>query len=298
MKLFSRKRSLFPPPVFLLLFLLVASVVLAGCGQTARPGGQKPPVGQSPAGQNTAQQQPLALPVYYLKSADGEEYLVREIHYVSNTGDPVTAALEKLIAGRPVTPGAARVLPPDTKILGVKISNGLATVNFSPEVLKANVGAEGEALGIQSIVDTLTEFPEIKAVSFEVNGKVDQRTKDWWGHVGLYEQPFHRDVSRVYEPAIWVTHPTTNQIAGVPLLIKGSARVFEGAVTARLLDDQGRELARGTATASSAAPGRGDFEIQLKFTPPPSGKGTLEVFSLSPRDGSEQNKVTIPVRWP
>lgn len=298
MKLFSLKRFPFPPPLFLLLFLLVAAVAMAGCGQTARPGGQNQPSGQSPPGQGSAQQQPLALPVYYLKSANGEEYLVREIHYVSNAKDPETAALEKLIVGRPVTPGATRVLPPDTKILGLKINNGLATVNFSPEVLKANVGAEGEALGIQSIVDTLTEFPEIKGVSFEVNGKVDQRTKDWWGHVGLYEQPFHRDVSRVYEPAIWVTHPTANQIAGVPLLVKGSARVFEGHVIARLLDGQGRELARGTATASAGAPGRGDFEIRLKFTPPRSGQGTLEVFSPGPKDGSEQNKVIVPVRLP
>jgi hypothetical protein len=34
--------------------------------------------------------------------------------------------------------GASRA---DTKILGISITNGLATVDFSKEVLKANVGA-------------------------------------------------------------------------------------------------------------------------------------------------------------
>ncbi len=243
--------------------------------------------------------QSLFLAVYYVKSTGQESYLVREVHQVAPTKDPALAAVQELISGQPTTPGAMRILPPGTRVLDVTVKDGLATVNFSREVLEhPSTGAEGEALGIQSVVNTLTEFPDIRQVSFQVEGKVDERTRDWWGHVGLYDQPFRRDLSRVYEPAIWVTHPTPDQVAGVPLLVKGSARVFEGTVNARLLDSQGNVLVSAHTTATSGAPGRGDFEMRLNFKPPQDGKGILEVYSISARDGSVENKVTIPVRWP
>ncbi|SHI45893.1 Gmad2 immunoglobulin-like domain-containing protein [Desulfofundulus thermosubterraneus] len=243
--------------------------------------------------------QSLLLAVYYVKSTGQESYLVREVHKVPPAKDPALKAVQELISAEPSTPGAIRILPPNTKVLGVTVKDGLATVNFSREVLEhPSAGAEGEALGIQSVVNTLTEFPEIRQVSFQVEGKVDERTRDWWGHVGLYDQPFRRDLSRVYEPAIWVTHPTPDQVVGVPLLVKGSARVYEGTVNARLLDSQGKVLVSAYATATKAAPERGDFEMRLNFTPPQDGKGTLEVFSISAKDGSIENKVTIPVRWP
>lgn len=272
---------------FLSLFLLAG--LLSGCLRENRP------VNPSPKPHD---QRAFTVAVYYVKATEKGGYLVREVHQIPPTPDPARAALQELISGKTTTPGAIRVLPPDTRILGVIVNNGLATVNFSREVLKANVGSEGEALGIQSIVNTLTEFPEIQRVSLQVEGKVDARTQDWWGHVGLYDQPFRRDLSQVFEPAIWVTHPNPGQVAGVPLLVKGSARVFEGSVNARLLDGHGRILAKATTTASQKAPERGDFELRLHFKPPETSKGKLEVYSINPRNGSEENKVSITVTWP
>ncbi|MFZ5596673.1 MAG: Gmad2 immunoglobulin-like domain-containing protein [Bacillota bacterium] len=240
----------------------------------------------------------MDLAVYYVKFNNNDEYLVREIHRVPYTDNGPEAALNELIKTNPVTKDAARILPPDTKILGIEINEGRAVVNFSSEVLKASVGSLSEALGIQSIVNTLTEFPQIREVSFMVDGKNDSRTMDWWGHVGLYEQPFRRNLEKVIEPAIWVTHPVEDQAVGVPLLVKGSAMVFEGRVSARLLDENGKKLASGNCTASRGAPGRGDFEIQMTFTPPGKGNGVLEVYSASPKDGSDINMVRIPVKLP
>ncbi|MEA4924459.1 MAG: Gmad2 immunoglobulin-like domain-containing protein [Syntrophomonadaceae bacterium] len=234
--------------------------------------------------------------VYYLKFTDNEEYLVREVHQVEKTTEVAAAALNELINGNPVTPGAARVLPPETKVLGIKINQGLATVDFSADVLKANVGASGEALGIASIVNTLTEFPNIQRVSFTVEGQVD-KAMDWWGHVGLSQQPFQRDLANVNEPAIWVTSPATGQVITSPVEISGNARVFEATVNYRLKDAQGNVLAEGHANASQGAPGRGDFKGQLAFTTSEPGKGQLEVFEVSMKDGSDRNKVVIPVEW-
>jgi len=279
--------------VAILVLLLALGLLSSGCGdrtsQLSDPGQNTPaPVEPAPEMMDVA--------VYYVKSTEKEFYLVREVHQVEKTPEAAKAALNELIKGNPVTPDAARVLPADTKILGIKVEQGLATVDFSPEVLKANVGSSGEALGIASMVNTLTEFPTIQKVSFTVDGQVEKGI-DWWGHVGLYQQPFKRDLSNVFEPAIWVTAPIKDQIITSPVKISGNARVFEATVSYRIKDDNGNMLAQGFATATEGAPGRGDFTGELAFKPAGPGKGQIEVFEVSMKDGSDRNKVIIPVEW-
>jgi germination protein M len=278
-------RRLMKVPVFMLVLFL--GIFLSGCNnQTEQPDSSDQ---NDPA-------QTMEIAVYYLKSTDQEFYLVREVHQVEKTTEVAQAALNELIKGDPVTPDAYRVLPEDTRILGINIDNGLATVDFSPEVLRANVGSSGEGLGIASIVNTLTEFPTIQEVAFTVDGQVEN-AMDWWGHVGLYEQPFQRDLSNVFEPAIWVTSPVKDQVITSPVTIRGNARVFEATVSFRLKDAAGNVLAEGFTTAAEGAPGRGDFEGELAFKPDGSGQGQLEVFEESMKDGSDLNKVIIPVEW-
>ncbi|MHB8157568.1 MAG: GerMN domain-containing protein [Desulfocucumaceae bacterium] len=234
--------------------------------------------------------------VYYVKFTEADTYLVREIHRVPYTADGPTAAINELISTNPQTAGSLRILPANTRLLGISINDGRATVNFSHEILSANAGSSGEALGIQSIVNTLTEFPQIKEVSFQVDGKQDSRTMDWWGHVGLYEQPFKRNMEKVYEPAVWVTHPVEEQVSGVPLLVKGSVRATGDRIYARLMDESGKKIAE-ESTPSHESQGRDNFEIKITFVPPGKGKGVLEVFTRSGQ-GTPQGLVRIPIQWP
>ncbi len=271
-----------------LAMLLLVLFILSGCVSSAR---------QTPGTQGVPPEGNLNLAVYYVKMTENDIYLVREIHQVPPTKEVAKTAVEELINTNPTTPGAARLLPADTKVRGVTIKDGLATVDFSREVLRANVGASGEAMGIESIVNTLTELPGVQKVSFMVEGKVDEGAMDWWGHVGLYTQPFSRDVSKVYEPVIWVTAPAPGQKVTAPLVVRGSARVFEGTVNARLVDESGKVLVEGYGTAAEGAPGRGDFEISLPFTAPSPGGGKLAVFWKSPKDGKDMDEVNVPVVW-
>lgn len=279
--------------LFLMLVLLV-SVIVAGCSLSRDTDSNNDPNNDSEKKNNGVQEQAdISLNVYFVKFTADDAYLVREERVVPQTKQVAQAAVEILINDE------KSIFPSDTKVLDITIEKGLATVDFSKEVLhNSNVGSTGEALGIQSVVNTLTEFPNIEKVAFQVEGSAEGPVRDWWGHIGLYDQPFTRDLSRVYEPAIWVTHPSESQVVGIPLLIKGSARVYEGTVQIRLSDNSGTVLAESTATASEGPPGRGDFETSLKFNPPSEGKGTLEVYWVSPKDGSEQDKVTVPVQWP
>lgn len=248
----------------------------------------------TPGTSETPAAETMDIAVYYLKSGNQDIYLVREVHTLPKSVGVARAALNELIAGTPTTEGAYRVLPGDTEILGIKIENGLATVDFSKEVLSANVGAAGEGAGIDSIVNTLTEFPTIRQVSFTVEGSAENGM-DWWGHVGLSEQPFLRNLSMVYEPAIWVTAPDAGQKVASPLNLQGSALVFEATVNYRLRDDDGNILAEGFTMADTSDSFRGDFDVSISFNPTAAGKGQLEVFAISAKDGSEINKVIIPV---
>lgn len=271
------------------IMLLLAGVLLvAGCDllRSDKDNGKTP----------TPATEEINVVVYYPKDTSYNSYLVRETHLLKKTDDMPKAAVEELIKVTPTTQGAYKVLPANTKVLGVKVNDqGLATVDFSPEVLQANVGASGEALGIASIVNTLTEFPNIIKVSFTVNGKAEN-AMDWWGHVGLYEQPFSRQMSLVQEPLIWVTEPIAGQAVSSPLKIAGSAMVFEATVSYRLKDDQGNILASGFTNASTGAPERGDYTAEVTFTSPGAGKkGQLEVYEVSMKDGSDRNKVIIPL---
>jgi len=279
-----------------ILVFFMALVMASGCSTAKKSSGDENVMQQEAKAserEQKKQEEDISLALYFVKFTADDAYMVREIQTIPHTKQVAKAALQELINDE------KSIFPPGTEVLGINIEKGLATVNFNEAVLNnTNVGSSGEALGIQSIVNTLTEFPSIERVAFQVEGKVDGRARDWWGHIGLYEQPFTRNLSKVYEPAIWVTHPSPNQIASVPLLVKGSARVFEGTVNIRLLDGQGNVLAESHTTASAAAPERGDFETSLKYEPPPAGEGTLEVYWTSPIDGSVQDKVSIPLQWP
>ena len=77
--------------------------------------------------------------------------------------------------------------------------------------------------------------------------------------------------------------------------IKGNARVFENMVSIRLTDSEGNLLVQTSSYANAPDVGMfGSFEKVLKFETNAT-EGTLEVYQVSAKDGSEIDKVTIPV---
>jgi hypothetical protein len=98
------------------------------------------------------------------------------------------------------------------------------------------------------------------------------------------------------EANIIVTAPAANQSIGLPLVIKGQARVFENTVSFRIKDSDGKILLENYAIADSPDMGQfGPFNASVNYPEPKGEKGTVEVFEYSARDGSEISKVEIPV---
>jgi len=127
------------------------------------------------------------LKVYYANE-DGTK-LVSEVKTKVVPGeDKYTTVMKQLIVGTNEK-GAVSIIPKGTKLHSVKVEKNIAYVDFSKELVKKfNGGSAGELMLVGSIVNTLTEFPEIKAVQILVEGKeVDTIA----GHMDTSE-PFKR----------------------------------------------------------------------------------------------------------
>ncbi len=100
--------------------------------------------------------------------------------------------------------------------------------------------------------------------------------------------------------AIDVRAPTPEAalVPGQDLLVQGSATVWEGALVVELLAGDER-VAKELVTASTAAPGRGSFEVLVPVPEGQSGEPwRLRVYSSSPKDGSPTNLVEVPLSGP
>lgn len=106
-------------------------------------------------------------------------------------------------------------------------------------------------------------------------------------------------------PEVWsdsknvsVRVPVSNALVKSPLVVEGLERTFEQNVVIRLKDGEGLELVKIAVTGSAPDVGiYGPYHGELKFETPATKTGTLEVFQGSPKDGSEIDKVIIPIRF-
>jgi hypothetical protein len=164
------------------------------------------------------------------------------------------------------------------KVNSVTVDQSRATVDLA--TLNLNVSAESEQRAIDQIVWTLTEFaPDIKAVSFTVNGET---VESFAGHVdttGLFERAIG------YEVLNPIQISSINQGAELtsPITISGQACTFEANVVWKLYQG-GRVVQEGFITASSGCPERGQWSITISDLAP--GNYTIATLECSAEDGS------------
>jgi hypothetical protein len=98
---------------------------------------------------------------------------------------------------------------------------------------------------------------------------------------------------------IIVSSPSSQEEIGFPLIVKGEASVFENQFSIRLKEKSGRILASVPAYAKGQDAGKfGAFQEEIGYLTPKNTEGILEVFDESMKDGSEIDKVQIPVKLP
>ncbi|EGK57638.1 spore germination protein GerM [Centipeda periodontii DSM 2778] len=121
--------------------------------------------------------------VYYAKS-DGMGLVAVSRTVNTEKDDVYTAALKSLMTGTKEK-DQTNVIPKKAKLRSVVVKDGVATVDFSKEMQQNfSGGSTGEEMLIGSIVNTLTDFPEVQKVRILINGAPVETLS---GHMDLSE---------------------------------------------------------------------------------------------------------------
>jgi len=204
------------------------------------------------------------------------------------------AALEGLLSGPTAAEagiGFSSAVPDGTELLGVTVEDQIATVDLSREF-----GSGGGSLSMMArvaqVVFTVTQFPSVDAVEFEIEGAP---VTALGGEGLLIGEPQTRADWEEMAPAILVESPLPFAEVTSPLQITGSANTFEATFIVNVTDGEGLIVYDEPATATSGTGTRGTFDLTATFEVPRPGVGALIVFEESAEDGSQINLVEIPL---
>ena len=183
--------------ILILAMTMLCAIMLSGCDEQKQGEAtdSKPAVSSasssassssSSSSEEAAKAQLLNIKVYYPdENATG---LVAVEKSIKDTDNKYQAAVEALMAGTDQK-GLVNVFPKKARLLQVTVSGKVAKVNFSRELQKNFAGGStGEEMLVGSVVNTLTEFPEIAKVQILVDG---QEVETLSGHMDL-SQPLPR----------------------------------------------------------------------------------------------------------
>ena len=254
----------------------------------------------APDARAAAARGPMDVTVYYLRSVGTTRYLAPEEHevpFASSTAGVATSALTELLAGTPRYLGIERPFPSGTRLLGLRLDAGTATVNLSREALGA---ASGDGYALQALVWTATQVSQVRRVVVEVEGRnagvLDGQPLSGLLGVGAGGRQLVRDRAARVAPILLAEPAPRAPVEGARVVVKGQARIASGTVGLRLRDLSGRVVSQSYAALPSTAPSWATFSGALSFVPPPKPQlWTAEAFESSPTDASVTYSVAVPV---
>jgi len=221
---------------------------------------------------------------FYYESVPGSSGLVPILREVPATKAVATAAMAALLEGPNATESGAMssAIPAKTKLLGLTIKDGVATVDLSSE-FESGAGSASATIRLGQVVYTLTQFPTVKSVVFQVDG----RTVTVFGSEGIVlDGPVGRADYINLLPALFVDRPAYGAALGNPGRITGSAQgVFEATFRVTLIDAAGRTIADEQAMAACWCES-GAFDTTVRYDVTKAQWGTLRVWAGSAKDGS------------
>ena len=251
--------------------------------------------GNGETGSEDGEDGPSGTVTYQVWFAEGESLFVT---YRSQERTPRvgSAALEALLRGPDEFEqgyGLSSAIPEGTQLLGLRIEDGIAYVDLTSE-FESGGGTLSMQMRLAQVVYTLAQFPTVEGVLFSLDGE----QVDVIGGEGIVvDQPLRRRDFRELLPAILVTSPALGQTVGNPVVIRGSANVFEANVSVEVLDASGQEIASTFTTATCGTGCRGTFAVSLEYEVDEEQDGTLVVHDDDAAGtGTFPHEVRIPVR--
>jgi germination protein M len=206
-----------------------------------------------------------------------------------------SAAVTALLAGPSSSERSAGVdtqVPGGTKLLGLTIDKGIATVDLTSEY-QAGGGSASMTMRLAQVVCTLDQFPTVKGVLF----KLDGQSVDVLGGEGIViDHPLRCANYSDLMPAILVESPAIGQAVSNPVTISGTANVFEANVTVDIIDSDGHVVGTAFTTATCGTGCRGTFSVTIPYKVDAVQQGTIVVHDDDAAgNGHPPHEVHIPV---
>jgi germination protein M len=273
-------------------------LALAACGESATDLGPAPKAQASGLQSAPTNQKVVALKIWLVRGKG----LVARTRTHPQTVRVATAAMQELLAGprQEERRSALRTaIPGGTRLLGIGIDNGVATVDLSSE-FQAGGGSESLQLRLAQVVYTLTQFPTVQRVQFELDGSpvsVLSNRGDASDHpVGRkdYGDPDCAGIPTSRQGFIVVNSPRSGDRVASGFVTRGCSSAFEGTLNWNLKTGDGAELASGFVQGGSSEPGAFAFSVEYQLAR--SGSGVLEVYEPpASGEGGPTSRVTVPV---
>src|SRR5579864_3325724 len=226
-------------------------------------------------------------------------YLVRGEHVipvrrlVPHTVAPARAAASSLLLGPTASERASGYLsqiPVRTALRGISISRGVATVDLSRS-FESGGGSLSMGLRVAQVVYTLTQFPAVGRVAFRLDGRP---VGSIGGEGVVVSPPVGRAAFEAQTPPILVEQPLPGDSVRTPVLVRGTANVFEARLVVDLVTSSGALLARRNVLATAGTGTRGSFSVRIALRAP-ARHFVIVAYAHSPKNGARIDVVRIPV---
>jgi germination protein M len=207
------------------------------------------------------------------------------------------AAIRALLLGtssieRGASPGVRTAIPAGVRLLGVRISGDLATVDLSGRFDDGG-GSASMFARLAQLTYTVTQFPAVSRVALRLDG----RPVRVFSSEGIaLDTPMTRAQFRDdWLPPIFVDRPAYRAALPDPARVTGLANVFEATFRIAIRDARGRVLVDRQVMASCGTGCWGRFDVTLRYGVSRPQWGLLRVYDRSARDGSVENVRDYPV---
>lgn len=182
-------------------------------------------------------------------------------------------------------------IPSGTRLRSVVIRDHVATVDLSGRYDDGG-GSLSMRARLAQVVFTLTRFPTVHKVAFEIEGKP---VKSFGPEGIVLNGPVGRADFEDVSPAVLVESPLLGDTAHSPLRVWGTANTFEAQFQLKLTDASGHKAADVLVRATSGTGTRGTFDVTIPYRVVRTGTGLLTAYFLSPADGRPVTVDTVPL---